>query len=443
MNKRWKIKKEYLNESGCFARGGGVGVEDVQPGVDPELAQAPQLIQQMRAQAQQPQPAPFIPEAPTMPQMPNLEQPIPMSMPEQAQPQMPADPYMAEAQIQGKIAQDQTKAYDQLLATQVNLEKDVAARTKKFEDQRNEIVKYLDNTPVDANRYYNSHTDGGKVQLAIGLFLGGFGGGLTGTSNSALDFLNKQINNDIQSQLDSRKSKETLLGQLERQYGNQTQAMQVLQSTLQTRLANQINRAALASGDKLALARAQQVTAQLMQQANPPLQAMAQERALGDILAAGQDPLAMGIQMDEKQAKRAVPGYGLANDPEIAKKLKDEHLPSYDNAKTLIKQLKALTVADKVNPVVKSQAAAIYNRLAGASRLAVVGPGAMTEADWKILEKSIPNPADIFTLGAQSKLENFEKDLDSAMQGRLKTAGLKVPEAKQEKAPEQIRFKRK
>lgn len=436
MTKKYRIKKEYLNESGCFARGGGVGVEDVMPDVDPELAQAPQIIQQMRMQAQQPAPAPFIPEAPAMP---NSEQPQQMAMPAQAQ--MPADPYMQEAKIQGGIAREQASAYDQALKQQATLEADMAARTQRFTQQRDQVVNYLDSNPVDAERFYRSKSDLGKASTAIGLILGGLGAGLSGGPNVALDFLNKQIDNDIKSQIENRKSKETLLGQLEKQYGNETMAQQVLQSTLQTRLANQINKAALASGDKLAMARAQQVTAKLMADANAPMQAIAREQAIGDMLAAGQDPLAMGVQLDEKQMKRAVPGFGLANDPEVAKQLKQEYIPSYEAAKAGIQELQKFTIADKFNPVARSQAQAIQQRIIGQMRVALTGPGALTEGEREAMRAVVANPTDIFSIANSSKLDILQTALDKDMQARLKSAGLKSGQPKQEQAAPRIDFK--
>ncbi len=463
MTKKYKIKKEHLNDSGCFAYGGGMALpgdteeQDLnseQPEVDAFSSGVPKQIRDARAAVTDISKLPYdemmqrqataMPMQEEAPQPPQMQQ---QAVPQQAMPQMQqsANPYMAEAAIQGTIAKEQTQAYQAAIDNQVNLEADYQTRVQDYAVKRDQVAKYLQDNPVDANRYFQSKSDLGKASTAIGLILGGIGGGLNRTGqNVALDFLNKQIDNDVRAQVENRRGQENLLSQLEKQFGNETVARQVLQSTLQTKLANEINAAALKQGDKLAIARAQQASQALMAQANAPLQAIAKEQALGDLLASGKDPLAMGIQMDEKQSKRAVPGYGLANDPEVAKQLKQEYLPSYEAAKAGIEELKSFGTMDKFNPVSRSKAASIQQRLIGQMRVALTGPGALTEGEREAMRGVIANPTDLFSLANTAKLDMLQNALNKDIAARLKAAGLKNPQAAQQTKPQQqIQFKAK
>lgn len=66
--------------------------------------------------------------------------------------------------------------------------------------KRAELNQWLESNPVNAQNYIGKMTTGGKIGNAIGLVLGGLGSGLTHGPNMALDYLNKQIDRDIDSQ---------------------------------------------------------------------------------------------------------------------------------------------------------------------------------------------------------------------------------------------------
>jgi hypothetical protein len=370
--------------------------------------------------------------------MPKTEQPQQVQ-----QPQAPAsNPYMAEAKTQGKIANAQVAQYNKAAEQQADIESDYTARVTELDNQRNEVVKFLNDNPVDANRFMNSKSTGGKVATAIGLILGGIGSGLQGGKpNIALEFLNKQIDNDIRAQIENRHGKENLLSHLERKYGNETTAKAVLQSTLQTKLANQINKAALESGDRLAIDRANQITQQLMATANAPLQEAAKEQAFNAALQSGKDFASLSPYMSEKQRARAVPGMGLARDEMSARKFNEETIPAFEGSKLGIQELKNFGVMDKFNPVSRAKAEAIQTRVIGQMRQVLLGPGTISDTERELVKNVVANPTSIFTLASEGKLEMLENALNKDFAARAKGAGLSVPQAQQSPATSIKSFK--
>lgn len=448
MTPKWRIKKEHLREDGCFAFGGGAKPmheqgdmpQEAVQGVTPVDENVPFGLRNARAgvtdisrlpydemQTRIAQGSPSMqgePEADVLPQMPISEQP---------QVQQPAMGQLEqgitnEATIQGKIANQQAAAYRQQAIDQQRIQQESQLKLQELDSRRNALIQHMEENPVDANRYMNSKSSLGKASTAIGLILGGIGGGLDKTrGNIALEFLQKNISNEIEAQKANRNSEMSLLGQLDKQYGNQQDAERMLQSVLTSQLANKINQAAAASGDKLAQARAQQAIGQLQAQSGMALQSMAKEQVAQKLYAEGKDPLDYGIQVDDKMRERAVPGHGLASSSAAATKLRDEILPAYEQSKQGIAQLRKLAgkPLSSLNPVDRSLAAQQQNLIVGAMRIALTGPGAMTESERDLARSIVANPTDLFTIGAEKKLTQLQTMLDKDVAARLKLSGIK------------------
>lgn len=451
MTKKYKIKKEYLREDGCFNSGGGVPEEelpwykrpegattplqDIKSGIKSVFSSVLPDVPQQVATAPQPMPAsaPMPVGAPIEPV--SAQQPMPQQL--AAAPQQMQNPYMGEAMVQSRIAQNQANIYDNAIKEQEKLQQDFQARTAEIDRQRQEVAQALDADPVNAQRYVQSKSGLGKASTAIGLILGGIGGGLTGQGNPALDFLNKQIERDIEAQKEGRRGKENLLSQLEKQYGNERDAVTALSGILATRTANQVTQAALKDGGPLAIERAKQATATLMAPHIKSQQELAMQKFANDLYAQGKNPMDYGLPVDEKMQKRAVPGYGLANDPELASKLNSEVLPQHESSMQALAQLK--TMGRTVNPVERSKAEQLQQILIGRTRLALLGPGAITDAEREIAKSVIANPTAIFQLAAGDKLVQLESMLNKDFEARVKGAGLKMPQKAKPAAAQQIK----
>ena len=433
---KWRIKKEHLREDGCFAFGGAVDPTAVDENVPFALRNARAGVTDISKLPYDEMQARIAQGAPTAQGAPEVMPPVdvPPQMPISEQPQQPMQPSQMEqgirneAAAQSQIARQQAAAYDQQAQEQQRVQQESQLKLQELDSRRNALVQHMEDNPIDANRYMNTKSSLGKASTAIGLLLGGIGGGLNRTGqNVALEFLQKNIAADIEAQKANRNSEMSLLGQLDKQYGNQQDAERMLQSVLTSQLANKINQAAVASGDKLAQSRAQQAIGQLQAQSGMALQSMAKEQVAQKLYAEGKDPLDYGIQVDDKMRERAVPGHGLASSSAAATKLRDEILPAYEQSKQGIAQLRKLAgkPLSSLNPVDRSLAAQQQNLIVGAMRIALTGPGAMTESERDLARSIVANPTDLFTIGAEKKLTQLQTMLDKDVAARLKLSGIK------------------
>lgn len=82
----------------------------------------------------------------------------------------------------------------------------------KLLEQRQHFMNDYQADHINPNHYMESMSAGEKVASGIGLFLGGFSSAFTHNGNPAMDYLNKQIDRDIQAQQSKKDQQKTLLG---------------------------------------------------------------------------------------------------------------------------------------------------------------------------------------------------------------------------------------
>lgn len=145
-------------------------------------------------------------------------------------------------------------------------------------DERQNFQHDVQNNKIDPNRYMGSQNASDRMMTSVGLILGGLGGG--GSSNQALDFLNRQIDRDIDAQKANLGSSETLLSGNLRQFGNLRDATDMTKVMQNDLLINKLQQISAASAAPAAKARADQLAGQLQQQVAPLMQQLAMRQSL-------------------------------------------------------------------------------------------------------------------------------------------------------------------
>lgn len=163
---------------------------------------------------------------------------------------------------EAKAAGDQGKLEQAALQAGMDAQKQNAQtfhdHYNALEAERQAFVKDIRDQHIDPQHYLNSMGTGKKIATAVGLILGGMGGGITHTDNPVSQFLNDQITRDIDSQKAEMGKKENLLSANMKQFGNlrdATDMTRVMQSDL---ISNQLKMAAAKTSDPMAKARAMQ-----------------------------------------------------------------------------------------------------------------------------------------------------------------------------------------
>lgn len=157
------------------------------------------------------------------------------------------------AQIQANAEMQALKAQQ---VKQQELQNDYKSHFDRLDQERQAFQQDVQNNHIDPQHYMNSMGTSQRISTAIGLILGGIGGGLTGQQNSALQFLNQQIDNDISAQKAELGKKENLLSANMRQFGNLRDATDMTRIMQTDAVSNQLKQAAAQATDPMAKARA-------------------------------------------------------------------------------------------------------------------------------------------------------------------------------------------
>src|SRR5271165_6323171 len=183
------------------------------------------------------------------------------SQPQQpAQPSQPAQPDQAAAQqpvVTGEEAQsEQVKAYDSYLQAQQANTARIQNYVKDMKSHTDDFNSYIQNNPINPLAYQESQSADQKEGTAIGLLLGGMGGG--GHGNVALDFLNKQIDRNVDAQKANAQNRNTVFGAYQHLYEDDIAATNLAKASYIDLLDNKIKRAAVSIGTPQAGQNAQQ-----------------------------------------------------------------------------------------------------------------------------------------------------------------------------------------
>lgn len=202
---------------------------------------------------------------------------------------------------------DQAKADAESLkrqgAAQLQLASDFQEHSKNIQNEISSYIQDIKDTHIDPKRFMGKLDTGGKITAAIGLALGGLGAGVTGGPNQALEFINKQIDRDIDAQKTSLGKKESLLNAAYRQYGNLRDATDMTKMLMSSQAANEIAQHAARAGSPLAQSRAQGLIGQLQQQIAPMTLQMAMRKTLNEPSQSGTNAQGQ-IKMDPALAVR-------------------------------------------------------------------------------------------------------------------------------------------
>lgn len=137
------------------------------------------------------------------------------------------------------------------------------SQLKDLDGERQKLLADVQNSHIDPSHYLGSMSTGSKVSTAIGLILGGMGGGLTHQENPALKYLQAQIDNDIKAQTTDIGKKQNLLTANMQQFGNLKDAISMTKANMLDIASMRMKEAAAKAMDPLAKARGMQEAGKL------------------------------------------------------------------------------------------------------------------------------------------------------------------------------------
>lgn len=277
-----------------------------------------------------------------------------------------------------------------------------------LDQEREKFMQDIKASQVDPTHYLGSQSTGQKAITAIGLILGGMGGGITHQENPALKYLNAQIDRDIDAQKTELGKKQTLLSMNMQKFGQLDQAMQATRIQMLDLANSRIEEAGAKAESQIAKARALQASGQLKGRREKEQQEFAIK--LGELNAKKQTAQASANE-------NYVPALNVyATSKEGAAKI-NELAGATRSAQSGIGEL--LSLANKsgksVDLETRAKADTIASTVRAALRVPILGPGTVNDAERKLMEKIVANPTSIFSLDNvnQLRLKELSRRLET------------------------------
>ncbi len=357
------------------------------------------------------------------------------------------------AEAQGKLGEEQANLLNENIKSQTDAQAAYQKHYNDLETERQAHMTDIQNNQIDPTQYWNGDKNGNgshsKIASAIGMILAGFGG--VAGSNSASQFLQYQMDQNINAQKQNLDSKQNLLAANLRQFGNLRDATDMTRLMQSDIIGNELKVAAAKAQSPLAKAAALQAAGQLQMQYAPLQQQMAMRQAMMNLANNGGSPgsvehmLSYMRMTNPEQAKemeaRYVPGVGLASVP-VPAAVRDQ-LVSHQKLDSIGNDV--LKFAQTHTNLVPGTAS--YNEgvqksmiLQQAIREGLLGT-VFRESEKPLLQKFVDdNPAGAFkTISTEPKIKTILDSNRMQMNILKKSNGLPTQQATQ--APDQPQYK--
>lgn len=165
--------------------------------------------------------------------------------------------------VDSRLAEANAVTGQNHLKSQQDLLQKTNDNIQQLSDYRQKFIKDFGDGHIDPKHYQGSMQAPQKVASAIGLILGGLSSGLTGQGNPALEFLNKQIDRDIESQKAGMNNKLNLYHANLAYFKDQQVALNETRAQMNDIYATKLRTSAEALGTPAAKAKADQAIGQL------------------------------------------------------------------------------------------------------------------------------------------------------------------------------------
>ncbi len=373
---------------------------------------------------------------------------------------------MAAATAQGQMGIDQAAQATAAAEAEQKLSDHVQQSTAHISNEINNVVQDIQNGHINPSRYMSSMSTENKIASGIGLILGGIGSGISGGPNMALDFLNKQIDRDIEGQKAEMNKKENLVNLYSKMLGNEREGAVMASNALAHITANKILAAGAASNDQMVRQRAQAAAQGLIAQRLPEMQKLAYTQGsmnmMADLFTGSQQAAAKGApswDSNKDMHMQTLIGRQMALDPAKAKEISDRYVPGVGiSAIPVEKSTRDSLVAHKELDDAAKDLLDFANKHTGSFDPRVVATGAQKAqllqskyresvfntvykaGEQPLLEKVVGNdPTSIWNhFGNIPKIEEIIRANERNQNTIKKTAGLPVSQPQQQQAPGRI-----
>ncbi len=277
------------------------------------------------------------------------------------------------------------KAAKDNLDKQAEMQQHYQQASDELEQSRKDLMQDIKDGHINPDHYMDSKSDLGKISTAIGLIMGGFGS-VNGGPNPAIDFLNKQIDRDIDAQKANLGKKSNLLSATMQQFGNLKDATQMARVYQTDIYKTKLEQAMATAKSPMAKAALQKAIGELDMTTGPILQEQAQKKAIlaGMSSGAASPEAAVQYLVPKEHQKEAFAEIGRAQ----AAQTHEKDINSWFDK------------ASKENTILKTGAglartpASVTNMMNLMMPILKDNEGRINETEIKMMEMFVPKPGD-------------------------------------------------
>lgn len=352
----------------------------------------------------------------------------------------------AAAMKESAFYEKQQKDFQDAISRQQKWEDDQTADLEKKRQDLDAYGEKMLSRKIDPQRFWADKSTAQKIAGAFAIALGGVSAG-RGGNNVALDIINQAINRDIEAQKTDIASGRELYNMKAGLYGDMMNLFKDKRAAKLAAMENGLKAAQMGLNSIAARYKAPEIKAKyaaLSAQIQDSIlktrmefeKRIAERNAMVSIYT-GQAINPESLPEDKRKRLVLGPGgkvYGLALGDEDAKTIRAEvgDIESGRDALDQLIKLGETTRGQKISPSLRAKAETLTKLVQAKLRTKIVGPGAMSESEWKIMDMVVDNPSAIFTLGNEvSKLQVLQKNVDDAWDRRLAANNLMRPELRE------------
>ena len=310
------------------------------------------------------------------------------------------------------------------------MREDQSQQIQAKEEELDSEINRVGSLAVDQNRYWANKSTGQKIASGIAMVLGAFG---AGSQNRAVKVINDAIKQDINLQAQDiakqkglLSSKRGILQDMRARFRNDVMAKEAANQAYLQQAKLKIEEISSRYSGQQAKANALQLLGKIEMQEQASRQKFMQEY----IKRLPVNPNMNPEMLDEDRRVRFVPGYGLAAHREEADKAKIAIADARSTNDT-IKELLAINEKGgksfDINERARAETLAAF--LKGQLRPVIVGPGAVTDREQKLLDDIIADPTAILSLDSSNKtrLKTLMNKVENQLDNKMKAYNLTKP----------------
>lgn len=336
---------------------------------------------------------------------------------------------IAQAKAQIDLAKQQAGILDKQFTPEQtqdlhNRLKNLDAVEAKYGAENQALMQSVAANKTDPNRLWNEKSTGGKIMAVIGLLLGGAGAHATGGRNIALDTLNEQIKQDIDSQVNDQQNKKSLYQMNLERLHDVNSARQATYLQLNSAVQGQLQAASSKAQGQLAQGALQQTLGQLRNQYDTnavTLKQQAMGMAAKQALAGGQSSGTSLEYLDKDTRERVVRtpmGLRMAPTKEDADLMK-KNLTSLGTLNSTIDGMQKTASSSNIGIHLPGTGASADFDSSRASILTELNKlqdlNRLTDNEMHQFEKMVPSSSEFFSAKGMAKLSKLKEMINTSM----------------------------